>query len=171
MLLFTHEDHDFGGISVTESSCTVPISKVERHIMDRFYTTLWYRVNWYSDNVRSEKKGARAGNHWDVSKIRSEDWKWVHQTNSANHSGTMFNVWERLVQVRSVPLQLSCQYKKLSTGLTLRAGGWGFPPATEHGPWLILWVNRHPIYLTIGNHHWKAVWLSDYSGGLAMWRP
>ena len=68
----------------------------------------------------------------------------------------------------SVPLQLSCQYKKLSTGLTLRAGGWGFPPATEHGPWLILWVNRHPIYLTIGNHHWKAVWLSDYSGGLAM---
>lgn len=140
VLLFTHEDHDFGVISVTESSCTVPISKVERHITDRFYTTLWYRVNWYSDNVRSEKIGARAGNHWDVSKIRSEDWKWVHQTNSANHSGTMFNVWERLVQCKFCTTAAVMSIQKAihrvdikSRGLGISPSYWAWPLATFMG--------------------------------------
>ena len=31
-LLFTHKNSDFSAISVTEKSCTAPISKVESHI-------------------------------------------------------------------------------------------------------------------------------------------
>ena len=34
-LLFTHKNGDFGAISVTERSCTAPISKVESHISGR----------------------------------------------------------------------------------------------------------------------------------------
>ena len=39
-LLFTHENGDFGAISVTERCCAAPISKVESHISDRcsYYT-------------------------------------------------------------------------------------------------------------------------------------
>ena len=34
-ILFTHNNGDFGAISVTERSCAAPIPKVERHISDR----------------------------------------------------------------------------------------------------------------------------------------
>ena len=67
---------------LTESSYTGPISKVECLITDRFYTTLWCRVNWYSDSSRSEKIGARAGNHGDVSTIRNEE----GEMSSPNHT-------------------------------------------------------------------------------------
>jgi len=43
-LLFTHKNGDFGAISAAERSCAAPISKVERHISDRFCATLWCRV-------------------------------------------------------------------------------------------------------------------------------
>ena len=45
----------------------------------------------------------------------------------------------------SVPLQLSCRYKKLSTGLSLRARAQGFPLAAKRGPWLLLLENRKKI--------------------------
>lgn len=35
-LLFTHENSDFGAITVTEPSCAAPIPKVERQIWRRF---------------------------------------------------------------------------------------------------------------------------------------
>jgi len=44
-LLFTHNNGNFGAISVTERSCTARISKVERHILDGFYATFWCSVN------------------------------------------------------------------------------------------------------------------------------
>ena len=53
-LLFTHNNGDFGVISITEWSCAAPISKVEQHISDRFCATLWCNVNRYSDCSGSE---------------------------------------------------------------------------------------------------------------------
>ena len=54
-LLFRHENSDFGAISVTKRGCgTAPISKVERHISDRFCVTLWCIVNSYSGRSGSE---------------------------------------------------------------------------------------------------------------------
>ena len=45
-LLLTHKNDDFSAISVTERSCTAPISKVERHTdWDRSCATLWGCVN------------------------------------------------------------------------------------------------------------------------------
>ena len=35
-LLFTPKNSDFGAISVAERSCAPPISKVERHLLDKF---------------------------------------------------------------------------------------------------------------------------------------
>ena len=43
-ILSTHMNGDFGSISVTERSCHAPISKVERHISDRFCATVWCKV-------------------------------------------------------------------------------------------------------------------------------
>ena len=54
-LLFRHENSDSGAICVTKRSCsTAPISKVERHISDRFCVTLWCIVNRYSGHSGSE---------------------------------------------------------------------------------------------------------------------
>jgi len=39
-LLFTHNNGDFDANFVTERGCDAPSSKVERHIPDRFCTTL-----------------------------------------------------------------------------------------------------------------------------------
>ena len=39
-LPFTHKNSDFGAISVAKRSCRRPISKVERHLLDRFCDTL-----------------------------------------------------------------------------------------------------------------------------------
>ena len=43
-LLFTPKNVDFHAVSVTEQSCFTPISKVERHISDRFCAILWCSV-------------------------------------------------------------------------------------------------------------------------------
>ena len=74
-LLFTHKNGDFGAISVTEGSCAVPISKVERHISDWFCATLWCNVDRYSHPNGNEEIGARPGIHWNGSKYlgASED--------------------------------------------------------------------------------------------------
>ena len=53
-LLFTHKKGDFCAISVTERSCAAPISKVERHISDRFCASFWCSVNRYSNRSGSE---------------------------------------------------------------------------------------------------------------------
>ena len=45
-LLFTHKNGEFGAIFVTEQSFAAPISKVERHISDRFCITLWCNVSF-----------------------------------------------------------------------------------------------------------------------------
>ena len=45
---------DFGAISITERSCTAPISKMEPHISDKFCATLWCNVNRYSHYSGSE---------------------------------------------------------------------------------------------------------------------
>ena len=49
--MFPLTNSDFGAISVTVRSCAAPISKVERHIWDRFCFILWCDVN-------------RTGIHW-----------------------------------------------------------------------------------------------------------
>ena len=40
--------------SVADRSWAAPISKVERHVSDRFCATLWCSVNTYSDRRKSE---------------------------------------------------------------------------------------------------------------------
>ena len=45
-LSFTHKNGEFGAIFVTEQSFAAPISKVERHISDRFCITLWCNVSF-----------------------------------------------------------------------------------------------------------------------------
>ena len=57
----THNNSDFGAISVTERSCASPILKVERYISDRFCAILWCTVNRYSDRSGSEEVGIRTG--------------------------------------------------------------------------------------------------------------
>ena len=39
-LLFTHNNGDFGAISVTMRSCGAPTAEVERHISDRVRTVI-----------------------------------------------------------------------------------------------------------------------------------
>ena len=46
--MFTPKSGCGGPISMTERSCVPPISKVERHIADRFCAILWCSVNTYS---------------------------------------------------------------------------------------------------------------------------
>ena len=46
--MFTLKSGCGGAISMTERSCVPPISKVERHIADRFCAILWCSVNTYS---------------------------------------------------------------------------------------------------------------------------
>ena len=46
--MFTLKSGCGGAISMTERSCVPPISKVERHIADRFCAILWCSVNIYS---------------------------------------------------------------------------------------------------------------------------
>ena len=53
-IVFTHKNGDFGAISITERSCTAPISKMEPHISDTFCATLWCNVNRYSHCSGSE---------------------------------------------------------------------------------------------------------------------
>ena len=53
-LLFTHKNGDFGAVSVMKRSCTAPISKVERHISDRFCARLWCSVNRKRSRSRSD---------------------------------------------------------------------------------------------------------------------
>ena len=54
-LLFRHKNGDFGAISVkNQASCAVPISKVERHILDKFCALFLCCVNGYSDRSGSE---------------------------------------------------------------------------------------------------------------------
>ena len=93
---FTFTSGNFGAISVTERSFASPISNVECHVSDRFCAALWSSVNRYSDWSGSENK---RGLESTERKVMCEDWDLVHQTLSANCSGTMFNVCERLVPV------------------------------------------------------------------------
>ena len=96
LLLFASLDlkvpNDFGATSVTKRSCCVPISEVERHVSDRVRTVIRTVVkvnNWEEDwNPLRRKKNFRSG-----------DWELVHQTLSANRSGTMFDVCKRLAPV------------------------------------------------------------------------
>ena len=58
---FTHIS-DLGTISVTRRNCASPVSKVERHISDRFCSTLWCnclvpRRLSLDENVRSKEGG------------------------------------------------------------------------------------------------------------------
>ena len=53
-IVFTHKNGDFAAISITERSCTAPISKMEPHISDKFCATLWCNVNRYSHRSGSE---------------------------------------------------------------------------------------------------------------------
>ena len=46
--MFTPKSGCGGTISMTERSCVPPISKVDRHIADRFCAILWCSVNTYS---------------------------------------------------------------------------------------------------------------------------
>ena len=46
--MFTLKSGCGGTISMTERSCVPPISKVERHIADRFFAILWCSVNTHS---------------------------------------------------------------------------------------------------------------------------
>ena len=60
-LPFTHIS-DLGTISVTRRNCASPVSKVERHISDRFCSTLWCnclvpRRLSLDENVRSKEGG------------------------------------------------------------------------------------------------------------------
>ena len=52
--LFRAKNVDFHAVSVTEQSCFASISKVERHVSDRFCAILWCSVNTYSDRSGSE---------------------------------------------------------------------------------------------------------------------
>ena len=52
--LLTHRNGDFGGISVKERIFTAQISKVKRHISDRFCTTLKCSVTRYLSRSGSE---------------------------------------------------------------------------------------------------------------------
>ena len=54
-----------GANTVTERSCAAPISKVERHISDRFcaIVIVWCSVNTYSARRGSKYEGARTGTH------------------------------------------------------------------------------------------------------------
>ena len=42
------KNRDFGEISVAERGCAAPISKVARHISERFWASLWCSVHTYS---------------------------------------------------------------------------------------------------------------------------
>ena len=53
-IVFTHKNGDCGAISIKERSCTAPISKMEPHISDKFFATLWCNVNRYSHCSGSE---------------------------------------------------------------------------------------------------------------------
>ena len=53
-LLFTYKNDDFGAVSVTKLICAAPISKVERHISDRFCARLWCSVNRKRSRSRSD---------------------------------------------------------------------------------------------------------------------
>ena len=53
-IVFTHKNGDFAAISITERSCTAPISKMEPHISDKFCAILWCNVNRYSHRSGSE---------------------------------------------------------------------------------------------------------------------
>ena len=44
-LLFIHKNRFYGAISLTEKSCAAPISKVERHLSERFCATLKCNVD------------------------------------------------------------------------------------------------------------------------------
>ena len=55
------ENSDFGWISMTEQSCTAPISKVERFLWDSLCASLWCSVSTYSDRRGSKRVGVRTG--------------------------------------------------------------------------------------------------------------
>ena len=55
------ENSDFGWISMTERSCTAPISKLERLLSDRLCASLWCSVSTYSDRRGSKRVGVRTG--------------------------------------------------------------------------------------------------------------
>ena len=71
-LLFIYENDDFGAISVTERSCAAPITKVERHISDRFWTG-----KRYLDHSGSELIGARTESLWATcaeTEVNIQEW-------------------------------------------------------------------------------------------------
>ena len=57
-LLFTHNNGDFGAISVTKRSCGAPTSEVERHISDRVRTVIRtvVKVNNYERGLEPTEK-------------------------------------------------------------------------------------------------------------------
>ena len=57
-----------GAISVMERSCAVPITKVKRHISDRFCAIFWFSENTSSARRGGKWVGERAGNHGDVNR-------------------------------------------------------------------------------------------------------
>ena len=87
---------DLGTISVTERSCASPISKVERHISDRFCSTLWYnclvpgRRLSLNGNER-EKKGEK-----DITGENSVPFPW---SLAAHHQSLAFRA--RLYQAKN----------------------------------------------------------------------
>ena len=60
-LLFKHKNGDFGAISVTERSCTTPMSKVRRHISLVFSVTP-FKIDQNMNQNRSIDKVQNLGN-------------------------------------------------------------------------------------------------------------
>ena len=71
-LLFARKNGDFGANSVTERSCAAPITKVERHISDRFWTGERYLVHSGSELI-----GARTESLWATcgeTEVNIQEW-------------------------------------------------------------------------------------------------
>ena len=83
--LFAHTNGDFGAISAT-------VRTAPRRIF-------WCSVNRLSDPSKSEKAGARSVIHWNGSKYSGVRTGIYFTKLPANCSGTMFDVFQRLVPV------------------------------------------------------------------------
>ena len=101
--LFTHKNGDFGAISVIKGSCATPISKVGRHISDKFCALLSCCVKTHLTLAEVNKLGRRLEPTKSRKEIfRSENWNSMHQTISDNCTCTMFDVCGRIVPSRAV---------------------------------------------------------------------
>ena len=87
MFLYTQKSGDFGAISVTARICAAPISKVERHLLDKLCATLWCCVKRYSDIAEMIKYQRGLESTETEVNIQVEDLDLGHQILSANCSG------------------------------------------------------------------------------------